>query len=401
MKNLLVAQSGGPTAAINATLAGVIAQTMIQDEIHTIYGGQGGIEGILNERLLNLSNLIKNTVDLSRLIHTPAAALGSCRFKLTSPADDDTQYKHLIEIFRKYNIAYFIYIGGNDSMDTVDKLSQYCADHNIMEIQIIGAPKTIDNDLVGIDHCPGFPSAARYIASTITELERDLSVYNTFGVTIVEIMGRNAGWLTASSALARFEGRRGPDLICLCERPFSQEKFLNEIHSRSNEKRNLLIAVSEGLKDESGHYLSASMSANPVDGFGHQEIAGTGTILKHLIRERIGCKVRAVEFNLMQRCASHLASPVDLEESRILGAKAVQCAVSKKNGIMVTLNRIQNRPYSIQFSNIPVKEVANREKQVPQEWISRSGYDITDEMMEYLIPIVAMEPSNHFICNPL
>lgn len=397
MKNLLVAQSGGPTSAINATLAGVISQAMILEEVHTVYGGRGGIEGILKEQLVVLNDIVRNTDDLDRLIHTPASALGSCRFKLADPALDDSQYQRLIEIFRTYQISCFIYIGGNDSMDTVDKLSRYCTENAITDITVVGAPKTIDNDLIGIDHCPGFPSAASYIATTVMELERDLSVYDSFGVTIVEIMGRNAGWLTASAALARVHGGRGPDLIYLCEQPFSRERFLQDILARKGEHRNLLIAVSEGLKDEDGRYLSAGMAANAADVFGHQNIAGTGTFLKHLVKERIGCKVRAIELNLMQRCASHLSSPIDLDESGLLGAKAVLCALSGQNGVMVTLNRRKDMPYGIQFSQIPVSMVANQEKTVPAEWINRDGNDVTKAMMNYLTPLVRLDDAWHFI----
>lgn len=397
MNNLLVAQSGGPTSAINATLAGVISQAMIQEQIDTIYGGLNGIEGILQERIMDLREVIRNTSDLDRLTHTPASALGSCRFKLNDPQVDDSQYQKLIEIFKKFDISYFIYIGGNDSMDTVHKLSQYCTANQIEGIQIIGAPKTIDNDLAEIDHCPGFPSAAQYIATTFAELERDVSVYDSFGVTIVEIMGRNAGWLTASAALARSGGRRGPDFIYLCERPFSTEQFLADINSKSHENRNLLVAVSEGLKDEHGRYLSETASASSVDVFGHKDIAGTGKVLEQLIRSEIGCKVRSLELNLMQRCASHLTSQTDLAESRMLGAKAVQCALSQQSGQMVTLLRKQNAPYEIVFSSVPVSKVANKEKIVPLEWISENGYDITAEMVDYLTPLASIDTVDHLI----
>lgn len=396
MKNLLVAQSGGPTSAINATLAGVIAQAMIQNEIDVIYGGRGGIEGILQEQLVRLDQVIKNTSDLTQLIHTPAAALGSCRFKLDDPAADESQYRIITDIFRKYHISFFIYIGGNDSMDTVDKLSRYLNDHNIHDIKVIGAPKTIDNDLAGTDHCPGFPSAAQYIAATLMELERDLAVYASFSVTIAEIMGRNAGWLTAAASLARTGGHRGPDLIYLCERPFSQEEFLKDVLSRQSENRPLLVAVSEGLKDENGCYLTAGTDC-AADVFGHQDIAGTGTILKNLIRERIGCKVRAVELNLIQRCAAHLASPIDLEESRLLGAKAVTCALAGYSGQMVTINRLQNHPYTVEFSQVPVSQTANQEKTVPLSWITPDGNDVTQAMTDYLEPLTDLTSFRHFI----
>lgn len=397
MKNLLVAQSGGPTAAINATLAGVIAQAMIQDDIGIIYGGRNGIEGILLERLVNLSEIIRSTANLNRLVHTPSSALGSCRFKLADPSENEEQYEQFIRILRKYAINYFIYIGGNDSMDTVDKLSRYCAAHSIADIKIIGAPKTIDNDLNGIDHCPGFPSAAQYITTTLLELERDLAVYDSFGVTIVEIMGRNAGWLTAAAALAGCCGGRGPDLIYLCELPFSTGRFLADILALKNENRNLLIAVSEGLRDAHGRYLSEALASNAADVFGHRDIAGTGTILKQLVSEKLHCKVRALELNLLQRCAAHLASPVDLEESQLLGAKAVQCAIAGKSGVMATIKRQQNQPYAVSFSSIPVELTANHEKTVPLNWIHENGHDVTDEMLDYLLPLIDLKAFDNFL----
>lgn len=388
-RNLLVAQSGGPTCAINATLAGIVSQSLIQDEIGCIYGGQNGIEGILQKRIVDLSDYIKNTIDLDKLSQTPAAALGSCRFKLPDPEADETLYRSLIDIFREYDISYFIYIGGNDSMDTVDKISRYCLSKGIKDVSIIGAPKTIDNDLVEIDHCPGFGSAARYISTTFGELERDLAVYHSFGVTIVEIMGRNAGWLTAASALSRVNGNTGPDFIYLCEVPFSVEAFLNDIKSRKNQNRNLLIAVSEGLRDENGIYLSEQTPGNGTDEFGHKDIAGTGSVLAGIVRSRLGCKTRSLELNLMQRCAGHLASRTDLNESRLLGAKAVQCALSGQSGKMVTITRcMEEKEYRIRLGSVDVLRVANREKTVPAEWITDSRNDVTEEMLEYLRPLV-------------
>ncbi len=396
MNNLLVAQSGGPTAAINATLAGVISQCMIDGHIDRILGGQNGIEGILQERIIDLRSAVRNTTDLEHLSHTPSSALGSCRFKLNDPAGDTAQYERLIEIFRKFEIKYFIYIGGNDSMDTVDKLSSYCKKNRIYEIQIIGTPKTIDNDLVEIDHCPGFASAATYIATTISELERDVAVYRSFGVTIVEIMGRNAGWLTASAALARQKGGRGPDFIYLCEVPFSKEKFIENIKNKSHENRNIMVVVSEGLKDYGGNYISEAISGNMDDVFGHKDISGTGKVLEHLIRDEIGCKVRSIELNLMQRCASHLTSQIDLEEAKLLGAKAVQCALAKQSGTMAVINRKQDNPYEIVFSSVPVSQVANKEKAVPLDWIAESGHDVTQKMMDYLSPLIQVNRNEYF-----
>lgn len=331
-------------------------------------------------------------MDLDKLAQTPAAALGSCRYKLAKPEQDTAQYRVLIDIFRKYDISYFIYIGGNDSMDTVDKLARYCRSQQIEDIKIIGAPKTIDNDLMEIDHCPGFASAAKYIATTFAELERDVAVYDSFGVTIVEIMGRNAGWLTAASSLSRVNGNRGPDFIYLCEVPFSISRFLDDIRSRQSENRNLLIAVSEGIRDENGNYLSEQTPGNRPDRFGHKDIAGTGGVLAQIVRNELGCKTRSLELNLMQRCAAHLASRTDLNESRLLGTKAVQCAVQGQTGKMATLLRLPSKDrYRIQFAATDVSLVANREKTVPRHWINREGNGITREMTDYLTPLMEGE----------
>lgn len=388
MHNLLIAQSGGPTSAINATLAGVVAEAMISEKVGKIIGGMNGIQGILEEKFINLGIMLTNTDDLDVLAQTPASALGSCRFKLKCSEESDTQYKRIIDIFRKHEISWFIYIGGNDSMDTVYKLSSYCEKHGIQDIHIIGAPKTIDNDLMAIDHCPGFPSAAKYIATTFSELERDVAVYDDFGVTIVEVMGRNTGWLTAASAMARANGGIGPDFIYLCEIPFDIEDFLEDIKSRRDENRNLLIAVSEGIQDKNGKYLSEQVLGNKTDVFGHKYIAGTGKILEQIVRDKFQCKVRSIELNLMQRCAAHLVSRTDLNESRLLGAKAVQSALQGQSGKMVTLYRIQNNPYEIKFSTVPINQVANKEKKIPREWISDNGNDVAQEMIYYLNPLI-------------
>ena len=291
MRNLLVAQSGGPTAAINATVAGVLTAASLSGEVDQVLGAVNGIKGVLEERFVNLSDVMNNTADLDLLCQTPAAALGSCRFKLSDPQENPEQYEEIIRIFEKHEISYFIYIGGNDSMDTVDKLSAYCREKNIGDICIVGAPKTIDNDLMGTDHCPGFGSAAKYIGSTFAELERDCSVYDTKAVTIVEVMGRNAGWLTASSALARNNGGKGPSLIYLCERPFSIPQFLKDVREKLAVQDSVLVAVSEGIRDARGVYISESVQSGAVDNFGHSYIAGSARVLEDAVRQEIGCKV--------------------------------------------------------------------------------------------------------------
>lgn len=391
MKNLLIAQSGGPTAAINASLSGVIKGAILSQKVNHIYGAMNGIEGVLLERFMDLREAFSNTMDLDRLCQTPSSALGSCRFHLKSWKEDETQYTHFIQVMRKYHISYFVYIGGNDSMDTVYKLSEYCKEMNIEDIIVVGVPKTIDNDLAETDHCPGFGSAAKYIATTFAELERDISVYHIPAVTIVEVMGRNAGWLTAASALSRVNGGNGPDFIYLCERKFDIDEFISNLTAAIKTKPSLLIAVSEGIKDKNGEYISATTQTDTVDAFGHKYISGTGKILENIVRERIGCKVRSIELNLMQRCAAHIASDTDIQEANMLGMKALQCALEGQTGIMSTIQRVSSYPYRVTYSFVPVEQVANHEKKVPSGLIQKNGHDVTEEIMEYLLPLIQGE----------
>lgn len=395
MSNLLVAQSGGPTAAINATLVGVLQGARISGKVDKVYGAKNGIEGAINNNLLDLNDLIKDTQALDTLTYTPSSALGSCRYKMKDWREDDEAYKKIVDTFIKNGIKYFIYIGGNDSMDTVDKLSEYCRMNN-HDFYIMGAPKTVDNDLNLTDHCPGFGSAAKYIATTIAELERDISVYDVPAVTIVEIMGRNAGWLTAASALARVNGGSGPDLIYLCEKEFDNDKFIQDIKDKLAVKPGILVAVSEGIKYKDGSYVSDSMSSGAVDNFGHKYIAGAARALEQLVREKIGCKVRAVELNLMQRAAAHIGSETDIIESLMLGQKAFECVVNGVTGKMSAIKRISNNPYRVEFTSVPVSEVANHEKTVPLDWITPEGNDVTEEMMEYLKPLIIGETNIKF-----
>ena len=391
MKNLLVAQSGGPTAAINATVAGVITEALTSGQVDGIWGAVNGIKGVLEERFVDLREKIQGTGDLDLLCQTPAAALGSCRFKLKDPAVDDSQFSRIVEIFRKHDIKYFIYAGGNDSMDTVDKLSAYCREKGMDDIHVIGAPKTIDNDLVGTDHCPGFGSAAKYIGVTFAELERDCHVYDTKAVTIVEVMGRNAGWLTAASALARNNGGKGPNLIYLCEPAFSIEGFLEDVKRELETNESVLVAISEGIKDKNGVYISESVQSGAVDTFGHSYIAGSARVLEEAVRSRIGCKVRSIELNLMQRCAAHVASQTDIQESRMLGMTACHLALERKTGLMAAVERISDEPYQVRFTGIPVCSVANQEKKVPEDYINAAGNDVTEKMMSYLRPLIQGE----------
>ena len=390
-KNLLVGQSGGPTAAINATLAGVLSQAQISEQIDIVYGAFNGIEGVMQETFVNLTEKIPNTDAIHLLRQTPSAALGSCRYKLKDYNVCKEEYQKILDVFRKYNIGYFVYIGGNDSMDTVMKLSQYFKQEGISDIFIMGAPKTIDNDLMGTDHCPGFGSAAKYIATTFAELVCDTNAYMQKSVTVVEVMGRNAGWLTASSALARLSGGKGPDLIYLCERPFSCEQFLVDVRNKLEKQSSVLIAVSEGIHDENGVYISEQTQSGQVDNFGHKYIAGAARSLEEMIRNEIGCKVRSIELNLMQRAAGHIASQTDLEESYMLGSKAVTAMLEGKTGEMSAIRRLPTNDYKIETFSIPIEQIANHEKKIPLSWITEAGNDVTPELMNYLTPLIQGE----------
>lgn len=388
--NCMVAQSGGPTVAINASLAGVIDGVMRSGKYATCYGSINGILGILNENYLNLTEMIDDEEKLERLKVTPAMYLGSCRHKLPNYKDDDSPYVFIFNQFAKLNIKAFFYIGGNDSMDTVLKLSDYAAKIN-SDIRIIGIPKTIDNDLCVIDHTPGFGSAAKYIASTMLEVAHDTFIYAVKSVTIVEIMGRDAGWLTASSALARNEYNTAPHLIYLPEVAFDKEQFLNDIREKLKTLNNVIVAVSEGIRDENGDYITASKAV--ADQFGHQQLSGAGKALEFLVKENIGVKVRSVEVNVLQRCAAHMASATDLNESFTLGNKAVSLAKEGITASMVTLERVSNTPYEVRYDHAPIAGIANEAKSIPREWINETGNDITPALYEYLKPLIQGEVS--------
>lgn len=391
MKNLLVAQSGGPTSAINATLAGVVENALSSPSVDKIYGSINGIQGVLTENLVDLKAKITNVSELDLLCQTPASALGSCRVKLKDPAVCADEYETIISVLRKYNIDCFIYIGGNDSMDTVDKLSKYLNAKGITDITVVGAPKTIDNDLCGTDHCPGFGSAAKYIGTTFAELERDCHVYATKAVTIVEVMGRDAGWLTAASCLARANGAKGPDFIYLCEVPFSIDTFLKDVKAKLEEQDAVIIAVSEGVKNNDGRYISEEVQSSAVDSFGHSYIAGAAKVLEDAVRNEIGCKVRSIELNLMQRCAAHLASATDIQESRMLGKTACQYALGGATGMMAAVIRTSDKPYATEFKALPVCDIANAIKSVPADYINDAGNDVTEKMVDYLTPLIQGE----------
>ncbi|MBQ7335002.1 MAG: 6-phosphofructokinase [Clostridia bacterium] len=391
--NAVVGQSGGPTAAINATLAGVIrgvSEQLGTGSITTLYGMRNGVEGLMQERLINLSEYFDTEEKLALLEHTPAAALGSCRKKLPKPGENDAFYEAMIAVFRKYNIRYFFYIGGNDSMDTVAKLSAYTSAHDY-EMVILGVPKTIDNDLVGTDHTPGFGSAAKYIAVTTQEIIRDCAVYQIPAVTVIEIMGRDAGWLTAASAIGRVVNGIAPDLVYLPERTFDLQAFFRDIRAALKRHPNVVIAVSEGLRFADGHYVGEGTQTGATDAFGHAYLAGTGKALEFAVKAEIGCKVRSIELNLPQRCAAHLASETDLAESVATGKAAVQAALAGVSRCMITAQRVSDEPYRIEYVPKDVSQIANRIRYVDDAFINAEGNHVTDECCRYLLPLISGE----------
>lgn len=385
MKHMLIAQSGGPSAAINATVAGVVERCLTSDKVDRIYGAVNGIKGVLNGNYVDLTEILSSPEQLRLLCSTPAAALGSCRLKLNNA--DEGQLGQIVDALLSREIGYFVYVGGNDSMDTVYQLSAYIKKHNIQGLSVMGAPKTIDNDLPMTDHCPGFGSAAKYIAATFAEIVRDCEVYDIPAVTIVEVMGRNAGWLTAASALSRENGGTGPQLIYLCERAFDTEQFIRDVKDCLAKRNAVVVAVSEGLKNADGSYLSESKGRG-VDVFGHAALSGTAKVLEGLVKEKIGCKVRSIELNLMQRCASHLASANDLSESKMLGMTAADRALNGISGEMAIVERLSSAPYRVRYGTTDIALVANLEKKVPDSCIHPQGNDVTEQMLEYLRPLV-------------
>jgi len=388
--NIAIAQSGGPTCAINASLAGAYYYASECGEIDRIYGSFNGIEGILKGELTDLSTRIHGESDLDLLIHTPSAALGSCRHKLAEYSDNHSDYDKIKECFYKYGIKMFFYIGGNDSMDTVNKLSKYFSASNI-EIKVIGIPKTIDNDLCGTDHSPGFGSAAKYVCATVQEISRDSRVYAIPSVTVVEVMGRHAGWLTASCCCLRANKETAPHLIYLPETPFCTDKFIEDVKLAIQKYTTVIVAVSEGVKNADGKSVAGSFTSGKKDAFGHAYLSGVGKCLEELITEKIGCKVRSVELNVMQRCSSHIASATDLAESEMIGAAAVGAGLAGKTGCVMTYLRENKETYSVKIGSVPACEVANHEKLFPKEWINEDGNGVLDEAIGYFLPLIQGE----------
>lgn len=388
--NIAIAQSGGPTCAINASLAGVFIEAKKHTQIEKVYGSKNGIQGIINDSLVDMSDYLKNDRDIHMLKCTPSTALGSCRYRLPDYKSDNAIYETIIKTFGKYDIKAFFYIGGNDSMDTVAKLSAYIESKGI-DIKIIGIPKTIDNDVEATDHTPGYGSAAKYIATSMLEIIRDSSVYWLDSVTIVEIMGRDAGWLTASSGVLRVNGEKAPHLIYLPEVAFDLNTFIDDIREVQKTEKSVIVAVSEGLKFANGNYVATASTDGRVDAFGHQPLAGLGKFLEQYVAEKLGCKVRSIELNVLQRCASHVSSKTDIEESQLIGQKAVLSALDGETGVMLCFKRESNNPYSISVFTKHIDAVANAEKFFPSEWITPKGNNITDEAIEYILPLIQGE----------
>ncbi|PWJ78719.1 UNVERIFIED_CONTAM: 6-phosphofructokinase 1 [Murimonas intestini] len=388
-RNVIVGQSGGPTAVINSSLAGVY-KTARDRGFHKIYGMLHGIQGFLDEQYVDLSKYIKNDLDIELLKRTPSAFLGSCRYKLPEIHEDKDIYEKIFAILNKLEIDSFIYIGGNDSMDTIKKLSDYAILTGQTQ-KFVGVPKTIDNDLALTDHTPGYGSAAKYIGTSVKEIIRDgLGLtYKTSLVTIVEIMGRNAGWLTGAAALSKGEDCAGPDLIYLPELPFDVKKFMERVKTLLKKKPSIVVAVSEGIRLADGRYVcELSTNSDYVDAFGHKQLSGTADYLANFVAAEIGCKTRGVEFSTLQRSASHVASRVDINEAFMVGGAAVKAADEGDSGKMVVIDRVSDDPYQCATGIYDVHKIANDEKLVPREWITKDGTYVTPEFLAYVRPLV-------------
>lgn len=390
-KNIIVGQSGGPTAVINASLYGVILEGMKHTkEVGKIYGMLNGIEGFLADRYMDLTEEL-SAEELELLKLTPAAYLGSCRFKLPERFTSEV-YLTLFSKFEELNIGYFFYIGGNDSMDTVSKLSRY-AEKSGSGIRFVGIPKTIDNDLIGTDHTPGFGSAAKYVAATVREIALDAAVYRQKSVTIIELMGRHAGWITAAAVLARKHQQDNPLLIYLPESPFEFEHFYKDLTEAFKKNPNVVVCVSEGISDSTGHFICEYSSEAQLDSFGHKMLTGCGEILENYIRNQFAVKVRSVELNVNQRCSGMIVSATDIEEAAMAGSYGVEAALSGRTGIMAAFSRQSETPYALTCVHIDVNEVCNKEKTFPREWITKNGTDIGPEFLTYAKPLIQGEPN--------
>jgi 6-phosphofructokinase 1 len=385
----IVGQSGGPTSVINASVYGVIDTALKNPNITAVYGAEHGIKGVLNDRLFDMSQ--EDAAELELLKYTPSSALGSCRYKMADPDVDDTDYKRILEIFKKYDVRYFFYNGGNDSMDTCNKISKYMQKVGY-ECRVMGVPKTIDNDLFGTDHCPGFASAAKYIATSCMEVYQDARVYDTGMVCIMEIMGRHAGWLAGAAALATAYGA-GPDLVYLPEVDFDMEQFMADVERIYKEKGNCLVAVSEGIHYADGSFV-AEAKTSATDGFGHAQLGGLEVLLSEMVKQRLGVKVRGIELSLLQRCGAHLAAETDIEESFMSGKAAVENAVAGLTDKMVGFERsYEDGKYVCRTKLFNLTDVANTEKKVPREWINAAGNGVEQPFIDYVLPLIQGEPN--------
>ncbi|MFZ2538545.1 MAG: diphosphate--fructose-6-phosphate 1-phosphotransferase [Oscillospiraceae bacterium] len=379
--NILIGLSGGPSVAINSSLAGIICAASKNSKLGKIYGALHGIEGVINDNIVDLSSFCDEK-SLQLLQQTPAMALGSCRHKLK------TESFELIEaVLNKHEIGYLFYIGGNDSMDTVLQLSRYFTAKN-SSIKVIGVPKTIDNDLPVTDHTPGFGSSAKYLYHTMSEIIKDSEIYPVPSVVIVEIMGRNSGWLTLAAALPRFLGKAAPHIIAIPEVEFDEDEFIKKINSTLKNEKSVICVVSEGIKDKTDNYVGMDTKSGAVDSFGHTYLSGVGKYLESLVMRKIGCKVRSVELNVMQRCASHLASKTDLDEAKLIGQKAVEAAIQGQTGITMIFKRITNSPYTVEISATDVADIANKAKDVPHTWFDLEDKNVQAEIAEYMLPLI-------------
>ena len=395
MFNVAVAQSGGPTAAINSSLTGVFKEAAENQQIGKIYGSFNGIEGVLKNNFIDLRSVLTSEYDLDLLKKTPSTILGSCRYKLKNSSENCDDYKKAAEVFQKHNIKAFFYIGGNDSMDTVMKLDSYFRTAGI-DVRVIGIPKTIDNDVMNTDHTPGFGSAAKYVATSLQEIIRDSRVYSIPSVTVVEIMGRDAGWLTASSCVLRANGEPAPHMIYLPEVEFSVDKYLDDVRKAQKKYKAVIVAVSEGINCDDEKYRLSGFSSELTDAFGHKYLSGVGKFLESVTGAEIGCKVRSIELNVMQRCSSHIASMTDLDEAEKIGKAAVKAALSGESGKMMIFRRLSNNPYRIDILSSDISEIANKAKYFPVEWINSEHNNVTTDALNYFLPLIQGEPEIEF-----
>lgn len=394
---VLIGQSGGPSSVINASAQGCIETALKSEHVTKVYGAANGIKGVLEDRIYDMAK--EDPAELALMKYTPSSVLGTCRYKLADYHKDDTDYQRILEMFKKYDIRFFFYNGGNDSMDTCNKISSFMVEHDY-ECNVIGIPKTIDNDLAATDHCPGFGSAAKYVATTCMEVYRDAKVYGGGSITVVEIMGRNAGWLTAASAIATHKGM-GPDLIYLPEVPFDLDQFVKDIKDVYEKKGDVLIAVSEGIQDKNGKFVTELFSDNSksVDSFGHTQMGGLASNLANYANANLNikAKVRGIEFGIIQRCAAHLASATDIEEAYLAGKAALEAAVDGITDKMVAFERLAGPDYSCKAKLVNLSDVANFEKKVPLEWINAAGNGVLQPFLDYALPLIQGETALQYV----